>query len=417
MIVRDNMLDQFDSTTAANVIAARYTNVVPDGNDKQITLDAAALDYQGNTINQTTNYYAFVVSVLKSAAGFRISTPSNIIRLTIAAPTISVITANDIDNSGTPYDVEVKYMVPEFDTSFSYVRFIVLPSDEIDGLDDEKIMNLSSTWSKHVSNYSAFGVMDTVRLYPYAYDGYMSPITEGRQYTLWPVVSPAGGNNAKTLGSSTEFMLTSPIDTLDQVLAVTVANKFNPSDWKIYMNAAQKESHVAEYRIIAVKSSNVAGFNLAAAEAVASGNYVVVMPTEANIEKVMPADLKDSEGMAIDRNEDYKFFVLAVGNSKASVSALSEPSNSVTLIKYTSITQQIAELSKLYFNNGDLHIEIPGLNKAANVVITSMNGSTVYNDRLEIGQQIINPGSLASGVYVVNVHSEEFVLSRKLIVK
>ncbi len=417
MIVRSSNIDSFDSLTAAFVSIGNYTVVTPDGSNHEVVLDAAMNDYQGNPINQATEYYAYVVSVLKSGAGFRIGTPSNLVVLNIPAPEITGVKVKDVSDFGTGYDIELQFKTPLYDSTFNSIRFVIIPTEQLGKWTDEQLLNANVSRTYDKSNIDILGSVDTLRLYPYTYDVNGKYLSEGISYTIYPIVQSGTHTTGNTLCPPVEITLTSPIGSLEEVFAVNVATDFKPSDWKIVMQQAEKESHISEYRIMAVKAENASSFDLNAAKAVTAGNFVSVAPSGNPISKIMPADLLDVDGMGIENETKYQFFVLAVGNSKSSGDTLSQASNSVSLIKVSNIEEQVADAGKIYYHQGTIHVLTPERTREAKIVITSINGSVVLNDNLQVGQEMVQADNLPVGIYVVNIISEEINIAKKLLIK
>lgn len=416
MIVGSNNLGNFDSLAAANAIAGRYTSITPDGTNHIDTLDSGMLEYNGSSIQQGNYYHACVVSVLKSGAGFKIGPPSGMIKLSVPAPKIS-LSVKDIGDNGDGTDIEMLFSTPAYDSVFNYIRFVLLPKGIADEWSEERIENTSAFEYHYKWEIDSLGDFDTLQLDPYVYDATGQYVEEGITYSIFPVVTSGTHTSSNTVSDPAVFTLTSPIGSLDEVFAINIDDKYTPSDWKVIMNKAVKETHVAEYRIIAVKAENAGSFNLAAAEAVASGNYVSVAPDSSNIAEVMPADLKDADGDDIDRETEYQFFVLAIKNSKAPANVLSTASNAVSLIKVSDIDNQFADASKIYYSNGEIHIITPDRTKDANILLSGIDGRVILNDILPRGEETIGAANLQSGIYIVSIISEKGSFSKKLLIK
>lgn len=124
-------------------------------------------------------------------------------------------------------------------------------------------------------------------------------------------------------------------DTLDPnpvayVYGRDVANHGDGRDLEVSFSKSSNESRVDHYRIMIVKAANASGFNLAAAQKVASGNYTSLAPSGSDPALVLSSNAKDVDGSAIRENQAYVAFVLAVGKGNSG-RTLSTPSPSVTL--------------------------------------------------------------------------------------
>ena len=123
-----------------------------------------------------------------------------------------------------------------------------------------------------------------------------------------------------------------PADVAQAVSGSDVADNSNGSDLQIDFNKASFEASVQEYRIMVVKSAAAGGFDLAAAQAVASGNYTAIAPTGSNISTVPGAAATDTDGDLITIAAPYRIFVLSIADGVNALNdSLSAPSANVTL--------------------------------------------------------------------------------------
>lgn len=117
---------------------------------------------------------------------------------------------------------------------------------------------------------------------------------------------------------------------VQNVTAADIGNNNNGSDLQVTFDKAADESKVGSYRVIVVKNSKTLD-DVAAANAVASGNYTVVQKTGSNLTVKLDSSAKDSDGTTI-TNGDYKVYVLSVADGvNANLNALSNPPVNVTL--------------------------------------------------------------------------------------
>lgn len=106
----------------------------------------------------------------------------------------------------------------------------------------------------------------------------------------------------------------------------------DPTDFRVRFDPAPNEATVTEYRVLVVDSISVPGFDLATAQAVASGNYTSISPSGAPTDIFLDAAATDVDGDPIQQFLPYQFFVLSVADgSIATEDVLAGPSNVVTL--------------------------------------------------------------------------------------
>lgn len=415
MIVPEGNINVFDSATAAAVVAANYTAVTPDGSNPSLTLAAGALTYNGLAINQGNDYAVYVVSSL-SAGGVLVSGPSPLIRLGIPAPKITGLVVEDINDTGTGWDIRASFMAPDDLTNIYYARYIFVEKSVAQSMSDEQIMDLRYTQSRYYGSLTA-SERDTSIMDPGDYDGFRNPLREGVTYWTYVVSTPRNGSNKSSLSDPVEIMLQGELSAANELLVVNNGRNFNPTDWKIIATQSANEARVDEYRIMAVPAANMGSFDLAAAEAVAEGNYVAISPMDKQINEIMPADLKDVDGNNIDSKTEYQFVILTVGNSSAKAHKLSEPSL-VTSLEVTNGIERV-ELTdgSIYFGDEAIHFRIEGLNVASKVQVISMSGQLVLVDQISNGQARIEASQLQTGIYVVRVIGDEKFYVSKVLVK
>lgn len=111
------------------------------------------------------------------------------------------------------------------------------------------------------------------------------------------------------------------------VTAADAANNSNGTDLAVGFAAAADETLLNEYRLMVVKDANSSSFDLAAAQAVASGDYTSVTPTGATAyAPALLATSTDVDGDLIANGEPYTVFVLSIADGvNATTDTLSTP--------------------------------------------------------------------------------------------
>jgi hypothetical protein len=159
-----------------------------------------------------------------------------------------------------------------------------------------------------------------------------------------------------------------PFDTLDaasNVVAQDLGEAGNGSDIEVSFLKAVDESTIQEYRVIAVKASQVGSFNLATATQMTGSQYLGITPTGTDIITRLSQNALDSDGDPITSNQPYRLFIYSVGTQQFNgQEVLSEPSNEVTLI--TPVLLDPVQNVQLFdvddqFNEQDLEVSFNAL--------------------------------------------------------
>ncbi len=116
------------------------------------------------------------------------------------------------------------------------------------------------------------------------------------------------------------------------VVANDIDNFGDGRDMEIRFDKVMDENTIDHYRVMVVKSANLASFDLATAGAVPGGNYTHIAKTGVNIVDTLSAGSLDVDGDPITTGVPYKVLVLSVGDGIISTgNTLSLPSNDITL--------------------------------------------------------------------------------------
>lgn len=155
--------------------------------------------------------------------------------------------------------------------------------------------------------------------------------------SVWSVKDYAYENVAGTsilAGAAGAVATPIPSSPATLVTAADGGNNSNGTDLAISFAAAPEENLLTEYRIMIVDDANTLTFDLAAAQAVTTGNYVAITPTGSSVyNPTLLATTTDVDGNLIVNGQPYSVFVLSVADGvNANTDTLSAPSNSVTLL-------------------------------------------------------------------------------------
>lgn len=148
-------------------------------------------------------------------------------------------------------------------------------------------------------------------------------------------VAGAGLNAGDTGGSASQSTT---------IWGADIADNANGTDLEVTFTAAADESTVSEYRIIAVKSSMVGTFDLAAAEALTGTNYVSVNPSGLiGYVQALNASQLDSDGDPIVLGQPYRIYILNMADgTNATINSLSAAAVDVTLNTTADIATSVA---------------------------------------------------------------------------
>ncbi len=122
-------------------------------------------------------------------------------------------------------------------------------------------------------------------------------------------------------------------EAVTNILPADIGNVGNGADLEVTFDQAVDEDYVAHYRLMAVKSAAAPTFDLAAADAVAPGNFKVLATSgSASYTSTMGAGAKDTDGDPIVDGVAYRIFVMSYkNNTNTTASNISQAPNDITL--------------------------------------------------------------------------------------
>lgn len=205
---------------------------------------------------------------------------------------------------------------------------------------------------------------------------------------------------------------------VSNISGMDVGNALDGTDLEISFDAAADETTVDTYRVLAVKSTNAAGFDLATAQAVPSSNYLTISPNgSATYTQSFAATGTDVDGDAITNNQPYKIFVLSIADgTNATADSLSGPSAEISLINDMSLNE-----------SGNLDVQLYGYEKTivadlnnlaspqAELTILNLDGKIIYSETLSSGSRYnIQLDDQSVGIYIAVLKANETTLTRKV---
>ncbi|GIO32507.1 MULTISPECIES: copper amine oxidase N-terminal domain-containing protein [Paenibacillus] len=329
MVVKAADAYYFGLSDANKVSSSNYTSVNKTGYNITKTLDSNARDVDGQLIRNGVNYRVFVLSV--GAYGTNaLSSYSPAITLagnSSVSPATNV-SVNDVADYGDGRDLQVSFTRAADEGNLNGYRILVVKSS------DANNFNLSKANSVSGSNYTSvnrtgYNITQTLPAGARDVDGHT--IRTGVSYRVFVLSVGAYGTNALS-AYSPAITLTgnASVTPATNVTVSDVADYGDGRDLQVSFTRANEEQNIREYRILVVKESDAAYFNLTDALAVSGPNYTSVNKTGGNITRTLAADSKDVNGRLIQSGTKYKVFVLSVGSADAN-HALSAPSQAISL--------------------------------------------------------------------------------------
>jgi len=230
-------------------------------------------------------------------------------------------------------------------------------------------------------------------------DGDLITVSQPYKLFILNVMDPAAGyaNMISKASESVEL-----IDTVTAVLDNTIADiddLGNGLDIKVSFEEAETNQGISEYRVIVVKKDIADVFTLADAEIVAIENYIAVAPGEINYTVFLNELSTDSDGDLIEPAK-YKSFILSVADgTSAALSAISEPSEVITLETQTSVVNSISLEDIAELGNGNdikISFSIPALEQTISAYrVYLVDFATAFDFNVAVAQAVELPNYFA----------------------
>lgn len=246
-----------------------------------------------------------------------------------STPFVSTVSIADISNFGDGRDLEVSFAKVADEDLISGYRVIIVKSSAASAF------TLTMAQSLTADRYMDLAPDNTnkkVTLVQTAKDSDGAAITEGQSYNALVLTIGESGKN-KLSSTSNALTLTLPeTPVVGSVTITDISNFGDGRDIRVAFNKVTDESLITDYRVIVVKSSAIASFNLVAAEALPATSYTVVAKTGANQNSALAQTTKDSDGELIMQDNQYAVFVMTTGAGRNStLHKLSAASNILTV--------------------------------------------------------------------------------------
>lgn len=363
----------FTLAAANGVKSGNYVTVKKTGFNLGAALGSGMKDTQGNVLKRNESYRFFVMAVGNASASYSNSLSSGSVLVTLsvlsAVPSATNVKVSDVSDYGDGRDLSVSFTKASNESNISHYRIIVVKAQ------DASSFNLSSANSVSSANYTVVNktgasTLSTV-LSSTARDTSGEYIRSGvsyRAYILAVSGNAAQASNSLSSSSSAITLKESATITAPSISKVEDVSDYGDGrDIRVAFNKSADESKVQLYRVFVHNLSRSSStFNLNTANSVAYGNYYEVNKSGANQTLVLPSSMRDTQGNLITTGQQYRVYVLAIGNERANYqNALSSASSTLTLTNNmgsSAVTNvKVSDVS----DNGDGRDLLVSFNKAS----------------------------------------------------
>lgn len=334
----------------------------------------------------------------------------------VASPVGNII-ATDVANNNNGLDLNVEFAAGMDETTIGEYRIMAVKEANAGSFD------LTAAQAVGAGNYFAQSPMG-IQIYSGTYTAVSTDvdgdaIQNNVPYRIF-ILSVADGTVATTdnlspMSNSITLMPAMAVPPAT-VIGADVSDNGDGTDLDIYFSQSTDEATVGEYRVMIVKSGNAGSFDLAAAQAVGSGDYVSVSPSGSDYQSTQMATTTDVDGDVIVENQPYTIFVLAIADGTvAGTDALSNPSQSVTLQNTSSINENEQSVS-IYPNPARNNVNIQTTLTDYQLTVTTVDGKVVLNQNMNSNTSI-NVNNWSEGVYVFTLKNENHTITKKIMIK
>ncbi|OME92937.1 MULTISPECIES: copper amine oxidase N-terminal domain-containing protein [Paenibacillus] len=344
-------------------------------NNKTVALDVPAKNLKGNTMVPVR----FVSEALGQKIGWNSKTKTVTVKTTnnsggggnnTGIVPVNYVTLRDIGNAGDGRDLQVSFSKSSTESLISHYRVMIVKQSKT--LNQSEAQRVSS--AAYTSVYPS-GSDQTLTLTSGSRDVDNDLIRDNQSYKAYVLaVSNTGGTYALSSASpSLTLTNTNSVNGATNVKASDVSDYGDGRDLQVSFTRAQNESNVTNYRVFAVKTKDVANFNLAAAKSVPSQNYTTVSKTSTTnttLSTTLSSSARDTSNELIRSGVAYTVFVLSVSsNESVLASNLSSGSSSITLNTGTATVPSITQVTDIsdYGDGRDLRVSFNKVSNESNI--------------------------------------------------
>ncbi|WP_177185923.1 copper amine oxidase N-terminal domain-containing protein [Paenibacillus sp. OK076] len=339
MLVKTRDVNSFNESAATAVPSSNYTSISPNGTDPRLTLNAQTRDVNGDLLNSNETYRLYVLTVGNSNNSYKnqLAWSTQSIKLNNVKTTVQPVTGlriADISDYGDGRDLEINFTQPSTTSNITYYRAFVVKAKDASSFNLTTANNVSSSNSTII--YKGNSAAVKTQLSSSTRDTSGELIKNGTSYVVYIVSVSSNAATADNKLSTVSSSLTLGVNTATAPVITQVKDNSDYGDGRdiqVSFNRSSDESKVANYRIFVVRNSVSSSFNLTTASNLSSSLYYNVNKTGNNITTTLPSSMKDTSGYNVTNLQDYRIYVMAVGNQQNGyTNALSSSS---TLLRLT----------------------------------------------------------------------------------
>lgn len=337
MLVKTRDVNSFTESSATAVPSANYTSVTPNGSNPKLTLNAQTRDVNGDLLNSNETYRLYVLTVGNSSNNYKnaLNWSSQALKLNNVKSTVQAVTslrAADISDYGDGRDLEINFTQPSTTSNITYYRAFVVKAKDSSAFNLAAANKVSSANSTIIYKGNSTAVKSQLTSSTRDTSGEM--IKSGTAYVVY-ILSVSTNTTTDSKLSAASSSLTLSVNTATSPVITQVKDNSDYGDGRdiqVSFNRSSDESKVANYRVFVVRNSVASNFNLTTASNLSSSLYYTVNKTGNNITTTLPSSMKDTSGYNVTNLQDYRIFVMAVGNQQNGyTNALSASSTALRL--------------------------------------------------------------------------------------
>ncbi len=323
MLVKTRDVNGFNETSATAVPSANYTSITPNGNNPKLTLNAQTRDVNGDLLNSNETYRLYVLTVGNNNNNYKntLSWSSQTLKLSAVKTAVQSVTslrAADISDYGDGRDLEINFTQPSNTSNITYYRAFVVKAKDASSFNlaaANKVSNANSTIIYKANTQTMKSQFSSSTR-----DTSGEIIKNGTAYVVYilSVSTNAATTDNKLSAASASLTLGVNATTAPVITQVKDNSDYGDGrDIQVSFNRSSDESKVSSYRIFVVRNAVSSSFNLTTANNLSSNFYYTVNKTGNNITTTLPSSMKDTSGYNVTNLQDYRIYVLAVGNNGA----------------------------------------------------------------------------------------------------
>ncbi|WP_338590833.1 copper amine oxidase N-terminal domain-containing protein [Paenibacillus sp. Y5S-9] len=321
MLVKTRDVNSFTESSATAVPAANYTSVTPNGSNPKLTLNAQTRDVNGDLLNSNETYRLYVLTVGNSSNNYKnaLNWSSQALKLNNVKSTVQAVTslrATDISDYGDGRDLEINFTQPSTTSNITYYRAFVVKAKDSSAFNLAAANKVSSANSTIIYKGNSTAVKSQLTSSTRDTSGEL--IKSGTAYVVY-ILSVSTNTTTDSKLSAASSSLTLSVNTATSPVITQVRDNSDYGDGRdiqVSFNRSSDESKVANYRVFVVRNSVASNFNLTTASNLSSSLYYTVNKTGNNITTTLPSSMKDTSGYNVTNLQDYRIFVMAVGNQQ-----------------------------------------------------------------------------------------------------